>query len=99
MSNQRLWKVLLLLIVMTLFLAACGSGDTEETATEADTPAETTTDEGSAEVADAPAADAEEAMEEGCTETITLYEPGPVYPHAPRRKDPHLQGRPRRRVR
>jgi branched-chain amino acid transport system substrate-binding protein len=72
MSNQRLWKVLLLLIVMTLFLAACGSGDTEETATEADTPAETTTDEGSAEVADAPAADAEEAMDEGCTGTITL---------------------------
>jgi branched-chain amino acid transport system substrate-binding protein len=53
---------------MTLFLAACGGSDTEETATEADT----TASEGSAEVADAPAGDTEAAMDEGCSGTITL---------------------------
>ncbi|MCO5182497.1 MAG: amino acid ABC transporter substrate-binding protein [Anaerolineae bacterium] len=73
MSNQRLWKVFLLLVVAALFLAGCGSSDTEETATDTDTAAETTTDEGSAEVADAPAAESDDTMmEEACTDVITL---------------------------
>jgi trehalose/maltose transport system substrate-binding protein len=56
MSNRRLWSILSLLLVFSLFLAACG-GDTAPTDTPADTPADAPADT----PADMPA-DAEEIV-------------------------------------